>query len=173
MVPHATRRGDTTIKERLLKGTKVGNKEFRVHLDGYNQLPYLLGKEPKGARIDFAYFNDDAVLVAYRHENWKAVFCQMRAPGGFAVWYEPFECLRIPKLYNLRMDPYERADIVSDQYDDWRVQNAYLMGWMTFHAAAFLETFVDYPPSQTPASFTIDQIQESVDKRIEQKQKKR
>ena len=70
------------------------------------------------------------------------------------------------------MDPYERDDIVSDQYDDWRVQNAYLMGWMTFHAAGFLETFVDYPPSQTPASFTIDQIQESVDKRIEEKRKK-
>jgi hypothetical protein len=71
------------------------------------------------------------------------------------------------------MDPFERADIVSDQYDDWRVQNAYLMGWITFHAAAFLKTFVDYPPSQIPASFTIDQIQESVDRRIEQKQKKR
>jgi arylsulfatase A-like enzyme len=165
--------GDTTIKERLLKGTKIGNKEFRVHLDGYNQLPYGLGKEPKGARTDFPYFNDDGVLVAYRHENWKAVFCEMEKPGGFAVWYSPFTCLRIPKLYNLRMDPYERADIVSDQYDDWRVQNGYLMGWMTFHAAAFLETFVDYPPSQTPAGFTIDQIQDGVDKRIEQKQRKR
>jgi hypothetical protein len=71
------------------------------------------------------------------------------------------------------MDPYERADIFSDQYDDWRVQNAYLMGWMVFHAAEFLETFVDYPPSQLPASFTIDQIQEDVNRRIEEKAKKR
>ena len=114
---------------------------------------------PRGRRTDFAYFNDDGVLVAYRHENWKAVFCEMKKPGGFAVWYEPFTCLRIPKLFNLRMDPFERADIVSDQYDDWRIENAYLMGWMTMHAGAFLETFVDYPPSQPPASFTIDQIQ--------------
>ena len=67
------------------------------------------------------------------------------------------------------MDPYERADIVSDQYDDWRVQNAYLMGWMTFHAAEFLQTFVDYPPSQEPASFTIDQVQRDVDRAIQQK----
>jgi hypothetical protein len=88
----------------------------------------------------------------------------MEKPGGFAVWYTPFTCLRIPKLVNLRMDPRERADIVSDQYDDWRVKNAYLMGWMTFHAAKFLDTFVDYPPSQTPASFTIDQIEKEVEK---------
>ena len=90
----------------------------------------------------------------------------MKAPGSFAVWYEQFSCLRIPKLFNLRMDPYERADVVSDQYDDWRVKNAYLMGWMTMHAAEFLETFVDYPPSQTPASFTIDQISKSVEDTI-------
>ncbi len=136
-------------------------------------MPYLTGKQPKGARTDFAYFNDDGVLVAYRHENWKAVFCQMKAPGGFPVWYEPFECLRIPKLFNLRMDPYERADIVSDQYDAWRVDNAYLMGWMVFHAAGFLETFVDYPPSQEPASFTIDQISRDVERRSKEKAGKR
>ena len=160
--------GDTTIKDRLLKGTSIGagGKTYKVHLDGYNQLPYLSGQKPKGERTDFAYYNDDGVMVAFRHDDWKAVFCEMKSPGGFAVWYEPFTCLRIPKLYNLRMDPYERADIVSDQYDDWRVQNAYLMGWMTFHAAKFLETFVEYPPSQEPASFTIDQIAKDVEARI-------
>lgn len=117
-----------------------------------NQLPYLTGQAPKGARTDFAYFNDAGQLVAYRHGDWKAVFCQMVPPGGFAVWATPFQCLRIPKLFNLRMEPYERADVLSDQYDNWRVQNAYLMGWMVFHAASFLETFVEYPPSQEPAS---------------------
>jgi arylsulfatase len=161
--------GNPTIKEQLLQGATIGGKPFKVHLDGYNQLDYLLGKAPKGARTDFAYFNDDGILVAYRHENWKAVFCEMKQPGGFAVWYEPFTCLRIPKLFNLRMDPFERADIVSDQYDDWRIENAYLMGWMTMHAGAFLETFVDYPPSQPPASFTIDQIQEDVERKIQEK----
>jgi arylsulfatase A-like enzyme len=158
--------GDTTITERLLKSAKVGESTYKVHLDGYNQLPYLTGQQPKSLRTDFAYYNDDGVLVAYRHDDWKAVFCEMKKPGGFPVWYEPFECLRIPKLFNLRMDPYERADIVSDQYDDWRVKNAYLMGWMTFHAAGFLDTFVQYPPSQPPASFTIDQIEKDVEAKI-------
>jgi len=137
-----------------------------VHLDGYNQLPHLTGRQPEGERTDFAYFNDDGVMVAFRHEDWKSVFCEMQAPGGFKVWYEPFTCYRIPKLFNLRMDPYERADVVSDQYDDWRVENAYLHGWLTFHAAAFLETFVEYPPSQPPASFTIDQVARDVERRI-------
>jgi arylsulfatase A-like enzyme len=89
-------------------------------------------------------------MIGQSGEDWKAVFCQMKEPGGFRVWYEPSDCLRIPKLFNLRMDPYERADVVSDQYDDWRVKNAFLMGWMTFHAAGFLDTFVEYPPSQAP-----------------------
>ena len=94
------------------------------------------------------------------------MFAEQKKPGGFPVWYEPLVPYRIPKLFNLRMDPYERADVVSDQYDDWRVKNAYLMGWMTFHAAEFLDTFVEYPPSQQPASFTIDQIQKDIERKI-------
>ncbi len=158
--------GDTTVKDRLLKGAPIGGTTYKVHLDGYNQLPYLTGQQKKSARTEFGYYNDDGVMVAFRHENWKAVFCEMQKPGGFAVWCMSFTCLRIPKLFNLRMDPYERADIVSDQYDDWRVKNAYLMGWVTFHAAGFIETFVQYPPSQTPASFTIDQIEKDVEAKI-------
>jgi arylsulfatase A-like enzyme len=166
--------GDTTVKERLLKGWEpAGNPTtFRNHLDGYNQLDYLTGKSAKGARMEFAYFNDDGVLVAYRYGDWKAVFAEMGKPGGFAVWEYPFTTMRIPKLFNLRMDPYERADIVSDQYDDWRIKNAYLHGWLIMHAAAFLETFKEYPPSQRPASFTIDQIRADVDKSIEESSKK-
>ncbi|WP_201453976.1 arylsulfatase (plasmid) [Sinorhizobium meliloti] len=161
--------GEGDIKAKLLKGTDVAGKQFKVHLDGYNQLPYLTGETERGARQEFAYFNDDGKLVAFRYKDWKAVFCEMKAPGGFRVWYEEFDCLRIPKLFNLRMDPMERADTVSDQYDDWRIKNAYMMGWMTFHAAQFLETFVDYPPSQTPASFTIDQIEADVERRSAEK----
>jgi arylsulfatase A-like enzyme len=137
--------GDSTIKDRLHKGTAIGGTTFKVHLDGYNQLPYLTGQQGKSARTEFAYYDDDGILVAFRHENWKEVFCEMEKPGGFAVWCTPFTCLRIPKIFNLRMDPYERADIVSDQYDDWRIKNAYLMGWVTFLAANFIETFVQYP----------------------------
>ena len=88
-----------------------------------------------------------AILVAYRYKDWKAVYCEQRAPGGLAVWREPLTCLRMPKIFNLRMDPYERADIVSDQYDDWFVKNAYLIFDVSIRATAFLETFVDYPPS--------------------------
>jgi arylsulfatase len=170
-----TAAGDPGIKDRLLKGWKPPGSDttFRNHLDGFNQLDYLTGKSPNGARTEFAYFSDDGDLVAYRYKNWKAVFEEQKKPGGFPVWYEPFVTYRLPKLFNLRMDPYERADIVSDQYDHWRVENAYLMGEVTFHAAAFLETFKDYPPSQRPASFSIDQVRRDVDKVIDQSFKAR
>jgi arylsulfatase len=161
--------GDTGVTERLLKGwaPQTGGPTFKVHLDGYNQLPYLTGQEPKSARRDFFYFNDDGMLVAMRHDNWKAVYCEQRTPGGFQVWQDPFVCLRVPKLFNLRMDPFERADIVSDQYNDWLAKNAYLVLGSTMVAADFLQSFVSYPPSQTPASFTIDQIRKNVDEQIE------
>ncbi|VVE35184.1 Arylsulfatase [Pandoraea iniqua] len=158
--------GDAGIKDKLLKGSSVGSTTFKVHLDGYNQLPYLTGQANKGARDEFYYFNDDGVLVGMRFGNWKIVYCEMKYPGGFAVWQQPFTCMRVPKMFNLRMDPYERADIVSDQYNDWAVKNDYLVFLGTAKASAFLQTFVDYPPSQHPASFSIDQVREQVDKQI-------
>ena len=163
--------GDMDIKERLLKGwTPNGEtKSFKVHLDGYNQLDYLTGKSPDSAREDFYYFNDDGMLVAMRYKDWKAVFCEQQAPGGFAVWKDPFVCLRVPKLFNLRMDPYERADVVSDQYYDWLVKNDYLVLIASMKAAQFLQTFIDYPPSQRPASFSVDQVQAEVDRAIEKR----
>jgi arylsulfatase A-like enzyme len=164
--------GDTTVKDRLLAGTSIGGTTFRVHLDGYNQLDYLTAKSKTPARTEFAYFDDDGELVAFRHADWKAVFSEQKKPGGFPVWYEPLVAYRIPKVFNLRMDPYERADVVSDQYDDWRVKNAYLMGWLNLKAAAFLETFRDYPPSQIPASFTIDQVQKNIEDTINALKKK-
>ncbi|MGF6691810.1 arylsulfatase A-like enzyme [Metapseudomonas resinovorans] len=163
--------GDTDIKERLLKGTDVGGKSFKVHLDGFNQLDYLTGKTNKSARDEFYYFNDDTDLVAMRFGNWKVVFCEQREPGGMKVWSEPFVCLRLPKIFNLRMDPYERADIVSDQYYDMLTKNVFITEQATQRSAAFLQTFVEYPPSQRPASFSIDQIRSRVDKQIEEKMK--
>jgi arylsulfatase len=159
--------GDTTIAERLLEGTDVGGKTFKVHLDGYNQLPYLTGQAPKSARSDFYYFNDDGLLVAYRYNDWKLVFCEQRVPGGFQVWANPFTCLRVPKVFNLRMDAYERADIVSDQYYDWTAKNAYLIQYGVWRVAPFLETFKEYPPSQRPASFSVDQMVEALMKSLE------
>lgn len=154
--------GDSDVKDRLLKGTSVGGNQFKVHLDGYNQLGYLTGQEPKSARHDFYYFNDDGQLVAYRYDNWKLVFCEQRKPGGFEVWTNPFTCLRVPKVFNLRMDPFERADVVSDQYYDWTAKNAYLVQYGVWRVAPFLQTFRDYPPSQRPASFSIDQMIEAL-----------
>lgn len=165
--------GDPDVKNKLLKGWSptTGGKSFKVHLDGFNQLPYLEGQQPKGARDEFYYFNDDGDLVAMRFGDWKAVFCEQRKPGGFDVWQDPFVCLRVPKIFNLRMDPYERADVVSDQYNDWLAKNVYLTGIATMKASVFLQTFVDYPPSQHPASFSIDQVRKQVDAKIEEKMK--
>jgi arylsulfatase len=167
--------GDTTVKDRLLKGwvPKAGGTNFRVHLDGYNQLPYLEGKEPRGARHEYFYFNDDGELVAMRMDNWKFVFCEQRAAGQLLVWANPFTCLRLPKMYNLRMDPYEHADVSGDGYDQWRAENVYLNAQAVMKSAEFLETFVAYPPSQKPASFSIDQIRKQVDAKIEEALKKR
>jgi arylsulfatase A-like enzyme len=150
--------GDPNIKQQLLKGWSPtpGGTVFKVHLDGYNILPYLEGQNADSPRKDFFYFDDDGQLVAMRHDNWKFVFCEQRAPGNLNIWMNPFTCLRLPKIYNLRMDPYERADITSDQYNDWLVKNVYLNVQGTILATEFMETFKEYPPSQAPASFTVD-----------------
>ena len=165
--------GVQDVKQKLLKGwaPQAGGPTFKVHLDGYDQLAYLTGKEKKSARSEFYYFNDDGQLVAMRFGNWKAVFCEQRKPGGFEVWSEPFVCLRVPKLYNLRMDPFETADIVSDQYNDWLLRNAFLVGNASKMSAQFLQTFLEWPPSQRPASFTIDQVQQSIYQKIAEKMK--
>jgi arylsulfatase A-like enzyme len=176
--------GDTTIKDRLLKGTQVGAKTFKVHLDGYNQLPLLTGQTDKSARDEFYYFDDDGELVAMRYDvvlpdataptAWKLVFCEQRAPGGLPIWMEPFVCLRLPKMFNLRMDPYERGDVgpTNSYYRD-ETENVYVTAEGNRRAAAFLQTFVDYPPSQTPASFSIDQVVEKLKMELQKKQEKK
>jgi arylsulfatase A-like enzyme len=167
--------GDTTVKDRLLKGwiAQTGGTSFRNHLDGFNQLGYLTGSEPRGARHEFYYFNDDGDLVAMRFDNWKFVFEEQEQRGQFDIWAHPFTKLRIPKMYNLRMDPYEHADISSSMFDQWRAENAYLFADAVIRSAAFLETFGDYPPSQRPASFSVDQIRKQVDKKIDESFRKR
>jgi arylsulfatase A-like enzyme len=166
--------GDTGIKDRLLKGwAPKGGPTFKVHLDGYNKLPYLTGQSAKCARNEFFYFNDDGDLVAIRFDDWKVVFEEQRTKGNLNIWQDPFTVLRLGKVFNLRMDPYERADITSDQYNDWIVKNAYLTAIATMKATAFLETFIAYPPSQRPADFSIDQVRNRVDKKIDQSFKKR
>jgi len=156
--------GEPEIKDKLLKGYQARGKTFKVHLlDGYNQLPYLTGQQERGARKEFVYFNDDGDLVALRYENWKFVFEEQRATGTMRIWAEPFTKLRVPKLFDLRSDPYERADVTSNTYYDWFISD----GSGPFIAsqaivAPFLATFKEYPPSQRPSSFSIDQLVEKM-----------
>ncbi|MCO8120766.1 arylsulfatase [Stieleria sp. TO1_6] len=167
--------GDTTVKDRLLKGWQPEGSQttFKNHLDGYNQLDYITGKSDKSARNEFYYFNDDGDLVAMRFGDWKLIFQEQRQQGQLDIWANPFTSLRLPKMFNLRMDPYEHAEISGSGYDQWRTENVYLTAEGVTKAAAFLQTFVDYPPSQRPASFGIDQIREKVDEKIDESFKKR
>jgi arylsulfatase A-like enzyme len=158
--------GDTDITERLLAGTTINGKEYKNHLDGYNQLAYLTGDTDEGARDRFFYFNDDGEVVAVRYENWKIVFKEQRSKGTLNIWAEPFTSLRVPKMFDLRADPYERADITSNTYYDWVLDHAYLLAPSQMIVAEFLATFKDYPPAQRPDSFSIDQIQEELNKQL-------
>ena len=111
--------GEPNIKEKLLKGHKAIGRDYKVHLDGYNLFPYLTGQEGKSPRESFIYCNDDQQITSLRFDNWKLVFLEQRAPGTLQIWSEPFTSLRIPKMFNLRLDPYERADMTSNTYYDW------------------------------------------------------
>jgi arylsulfatase A-like enzyme len=154
--------GEPDIKDKLLKGYDTAGKTFKVHLDGFNQLPYLTGQQAQGARKDFIYFNDDGDLVALRYENWKIVFEEQRAPGTMLVWANPFTPLRMPKIFDLHADPYERADITSNTYWDWVATKGYLFMGAQAVVGRFLETFKEFPPSQRAPSFTIDQAMEKL-----------
>ena len=158
--------GDADIKERLLQGTTIDGKEYKNHLDGYNQLPFLTGDSDEGARKEFYYFNDDGQLVALRYENWKLVFAEQRAKGTMQIWAEPFTPLRVPKMFDLRADPYEIADITSNTYYDWVFDHAYLVIPAQAGIAQFFNTFTEFPPAQRPASFSIDQIQERLEQQL-------
>ncbi len=153
--------GDPDIKDKLLKGQRIGNKSFKVHLDGYNQLDMLLGNGPS-QRAEIFYFSDDGDLTALRYNDWKAVFAEQRVQGTLQIWAEPFVKLRIPKLFNLRRDPYERADITSNTYYDWSIDHAFSLYGAQAIVGRFLATFKEFPPRQKPASFTIDQILEEL-----------
>jgi arylsulfatase A-like enzyme len=156
--------GDPDIKDKLLKGHDADGKHFKVHLDGYNQLPYLTGQVQKSPRRGFIYFNDDGDLVALRVENWKEVFMEQRVPGTMRIWAEPFTPLRLPKLFDLHADPYEKADITSNTYYDWLISQPYIIFGANAIAQQFLDTFKDFPPRQRAASFSIDQAVEAMKK---------
>ncbi|MBK8537154.1 MAG: sulfatase-like hydrolase/transferase [Candidatus Competibacteraceae bacterium] len=153
--------GVPDVKEQLLKGMKVGDKTFKVHLDGYNITDALAGKTPDPRR-EFFYFNDDESLVGLRYDPWKVVFAEQRAKG-FEVWQEPFVQLRLPKLFNLRSDPFERADHTIG-YPQWRIDHLFVMVPAQQYVGQFLATFKEFPPSQKAGSFSLDQVLESLTK---------
>ncbi|AZG36485.1 MULTISPECIES: arylsulfatase [Shewanella] len=154
--------GEDKVKEKLLKGYKANGKTFKNHLDGYNFLPYLLGEEDKGRRKEIFYFTDDGALAALRYNNWKAVFLEQRATGTLQIWAEPFVELRVPKLFNLRMDPYETADLTSNTYYDWVLDHVYMFVPAQAYVGEYLATFKDFPPRQKAASFSLDQVMEKL-----------
>ena len=154
--------GEPDINGKLLQGYRAGNRTFKVHIDGYNLLPFLTEKGTPSPRKGFIYFSDDGDLVAVRFDNWKVVFMEQRRTGTMAIWADPFVPLRIPKLFNLRTDPFERADTTSNTYYDWFLSRLFLIAAAAGIVEEFLETFRDYPPRQKAATFTIDQAVEKM-----------
>jgi arylsulfatase A-like enzyme len=153
--------GEPDLAEKLKKGYTAGDKKFKVHLDGYDLLPYLRGETDDSPRKEFLYWTDDGDLAALRYEQWKLVFMEQRA-HSFEVWQEPFVTLRVPKLFTLRGDPFESADHVGFDYPRWRFERAFLLVPAQAYVTRWLSSFKDFPPRQTPASFGIDQVMEKL-----------
>jgi arylsulfatase A-like enzyme len=155
--------GDPTVKEELLKGRKVGDMNYKVHLDGYNLLPTLKdAKANEWPRKEFLYWTDDGNVAALRWENWKFTFMRQNA-HGIAVWSQPFETLRAPMLANLRMDPFERAWDESIGYSQWWVDHMFVFAPATAYVAKWLESFKEFPPRQEPGSFNLDKVMEAME----------
>ncbi len=157
--------GNPDIKEQLLDSytSESNGREYRVHLDGYNITEHLSNpQEVESPRKEIFYFSDDGDLTALRYQDWKIIFMEQRAPGTLRVWAEPFTPLRVPLMFNLRRDPYERAQITSNTYYDWLLDRAYLLVPAQAYVANFLATFEEYPPRQKAASFSLDEVMEQL-----------
>src|SRR5918994_65495 len=119
--------GEPDIMDKLKAGHTIGERTFKVRIDGFNLLPYLTGEVDKSPRPGLIYFSDDGDVIGLRFDHWKVVFAEQRQAGTLQIWMEPFTVLRVPKLFNLRMDPFERADQTSNTYWDWMLDNLYLL----------------------------------------------
>jgi arylsulfatase A-like enzyme len=157
--------GAPDVKDKLLKGVSLNGRSYKNHIDGYNQLDYLTGKVKESPRREFIYVNDDGQIVAMRYDAWKAVFLENRG-RAFEVWREPFTELRVPLLFNLRRDPFEKAQHNSNTYNDWFLDRVFVLAPMQQLAAKFLLTMKDYPPSQTPGSFNLEKVQKQIEASI-------
>jgi arylsulfatase len=154
--------GNPDIVEQLKKGVELNGRTYKNFLDGANQLDYISGKTKESARSNFMYVNDDGQIVAMRYEAWKAVFMENRGQA-FEVWREPFTELRVPLLFNLRRDPFEKAQHNSNTYNDWFLDRVFVLAPMQRVAGEFLMTMKEYPPSQKPGSFNLEGIQKKLE----------
>jgi arylsulfatase A-like enzyme len=154
--------GNPDVAEQLREGHELGGRRYKVHLDGFDQLDYITGQADDSARQHFFYVSDDGDLTAMRFDNWKFVFLEQRARGTLDVWMEPYVELRLPKLFNLRTDPYERADQTSNTYYDWILDHAFLFIPAQAYVAEMLQSLREFPPRQEPASFSVDQVMEKL-----------
>jgi arylsulfatase A-like enzyme len=148
--------GDPDIVAKVLRGAQISNKTFKVHLDGYNLMPFFKGDVKQSPRKEFVYWNDDGQLVAIRYDDWKAVFLE-QDNKGIGVWQGQFTDLRLPKLFNLRSDPFEQGD-QSILYNKWLADRAFVQVPLQALAAEWLESFKEFPPRQKPASFNLDDV---------------
>jgi arylsulfatase len=154
--------GDADVNTKYAKGVKGAGLTYKVHFDGFNMVPYLTGQVDKSPRNSFIYVNDDQQITALRYENWKLVFMEQRATGTLRIWAEPFVTLRLPKIFNLRIDPYERADITSNTYYDYLMQRAFVLTPAQAYVGKFLETFKEFPQRQKAASFNLEEVMETL-----------
>jgi arylsulfatase len=154
--------GADDVKEKLRSGVELNGRKYRNHIDGYDMNDYLAGKTQDSPRKEFIYVNDEGAIVAMRLGDWKAVFLENRATK-LDVWREPFVELRLPLLFNLRRDPFERAQHNSNTYHDWMIDRAFVVVPMQQVAAKFLMTMQEFPPSQTPGSFNLEKIQKQIE----------
>ena len=152
--------GNTTVKEDLLKGKTIGDRTYKVHLDGYNLMPAFKG-EAEWPRHEFLYFTDDGSVAALRYNNWKITFLQQEAEG-IDVWSNPYTALRAPMLANLRMDPFEKAHEESIGYGQWWVDHMFMIAPSGAYVGQWLQSFKEFPPRQKPGSFSLDRVMEAV-----------
>ncbi|MDL9979536.1 arylsulfatase [Microbacterium sp. ASV49] len=150
--------GDPDIAERLRAGTELNGVEYKVHLDGHNLVDYITGAVADSPRNHFFYVSDEGDLTALRYDNWKFVFLEQRQQGTLAIWLDPWVELRAPKIFNLRTDPFERAEQTSNTYYDWMLDHIFLLVPAQAYVAGMLQSLAEFPPRQTPSSFTINQV---------------
>jgi arylsulfatase len=153
--------GSSDIKQQLAKGVSLNGRQYRNAIDGHNQLDYLTAKADASPRTEFFYVNDDGQIVAIRYADWKVVFLENRGEA-FGVWREPFTELRVPLLFNLRRDPFEKSQHNSNTYHDWMIDRAFVLVPLQGVASKFLMTLKEFPPSQKPGDWSLDSLEKQI-----------